>query len=521
MVELKGSLSGIGLPAIVQLIGELHHSGSLELTKAENKGVLGFDAGRLVVARFADESGLPALVACSKELADADFTFVEGPVTGERSLDLGSTELKGYFAQLRSGDGILEPPPPPAPAVVPETVEVGPCPYLGFADDASRHYSRPTALHRCYVDGSPDLVSGQEQREYCLAGRYPACPRFRNSAIAPVEPRSTVPAGVSARLAAAAQLRVAQGQTEDEVPTWIGEEQPEPLGRRAPPRRLVLIGGVVVLGLAVAVFAGLPALDAALRPVRTNVQSAPAVARAPTISATANPTATTAGVAPTATQPPVAAPTPTTLTRPATPTTAPGPTTAALAASAGPLLDVRFSAGPPADWIENPPYASWSNGAYRLQARQPERFVAVGAPVARLLGDVRVSATFHKTGGPPGGGYGLILRDQGPEPRDGINQAMNAYVLEAGDLGEFGVWRRDGDRWIDLVPWTQSPSVRSGGSPNALEARVVGGRFVFTVNGADVATVDDATLAAGGVGVFVGGDFNEVAVDQFTVEVLN
>ena len=33
MVELKGSLNGIGLPAIVQLIGELRHSGSLELSK--------------------------------------------------------------------------------------------------------------------------------------------------------------------------------------------------------------------------------------------------------------------------------------------------------------------------------------------------------------------------------------------------------------------------------------------------------------------------------------------------------
>ena len=45
MVELKGSLSSIGLPAIVQLIGELHHSGNLELTRGAHRGVLGFDDG--------------------------------------------------------------------------------------------------------------------------------------------------------------------------------------------------------------------------------------------------------------------------------------------------------------------------------------------------------------------------------------------------------------------------------------------------------------------------------------------
>ena len=48
-----------------------------------------------------------------------------------------------------------------------------------------------------------------------------------------------------------------------------------------------------------------------------------------------------------------------------------------------------------------------------------------------------VSATFRKTGGPPGGGYGLVIRDQGPAPRDGVNQNDEAYVMEAGDQGEY------------------------------------------------------------------------------------
>ena len=56
------------------------------------------------------------------------------------------------------------------------------------------------------------------------------------------------------------------------------------------------------------------------------------------------------------------------------------------------------------------------------------------------------------------------------------------------------------------------------GSPNDLAVRAIGTRFTFTINGTRVAAVEDSVLTAGGVGVFVGGDFNEVALDHFTVE---
>ena len=78
--------------------------------------------------------------------------------------------------------------------------------------------------------------------------------------------------------------------------------------------------------------------------------------------------------------------------------------------------------------------------------------------------------------------------------------------------------RRDGERWIDLVAWTRSAAVRQGGSPNDLSVRAVGNRLTFTINGTQVASVEDGAPMAGGAGVFVGGDYNEVALDRFTVE---
>jgi LPXTG-site transpeptidase (sortase) family protein len=171
-------------------------------------------------------------------------------------------------------------------------------------------------------------------------------------------------------------------------------------------------------------------------------------------------------------------------------------------------------------WPDDPAATAWHAGdGYRLFARRPGQFVALTAPVATLLRDVAVTAAFRKVGGPPGGGYGLIVRDQGPGPRDGLKQDGRFYVFEAGDRGEIGVWRREDDRWADLLPWTPSAAVRPGGAANELTVQAVGRHVTFLVNGSVVASLTDPLWADGAVGVFVGGDSNEVALDRFVLQV--
>jgi hypothetical protein len=176
----------------------------------------------------------------------------------------------------------------------------------------------------------------------------------------------------------------------------------------------------------------------------------------------------------------------------------------------------------PSGWFDNPPFVRWADGAYRLSARDTGRFVAVAAPVAPQRGDnasVIVSATLRKVGGPPGGGYGLIVRDQGSAQRDGVNQSGDFYVLEVGDRGEVGAWRRTGDTWVDILPWTAAPAVRQGGSPNDLVVQALDKRLVFQVNNVEVLNTQvDPGRDGGGVGLFVGGDSNEVALDHFSVQ---
>jgi hypothetical protein len=181
------------------------------------------------------------------------------------------------------------------------------------------------------------------------------------------------------------------------------------------------------------------------------------------------------------------------------------------------LLDVHFDTRPTA-WPDHPPYATWSEGAYRIAAPDPGRFVAVAAPLADVPADVAVHARFQKTGGPAGGGYGIILRNQSKATLDGVEQRGAYYVLEFGDRGDVGAWRRDEDHWIDLVPWTHASIDAPINAVTDIEARAAGDVLTLAVDGSQVLQVEDGSLSAsGGVGVFVGGDGNQVALLGLTV----
>jgi hypothetical protein len=184
------------------------------------------------------------------------------------------------------------------------------------------------------------------------------------------------------------------------------------------------------------------------------------------------------------------------------------------------MLDEHFD-HPRFAWLDEPGGAAWlADGTYHFQTREPGEFVAVGVPGAADLGDVVVSGSFRKTGGPAGGGYGLIVRDHpGPDGRDGASQDGRFYVFEVGDKGELGVWLRDAGRWVDLLPWTASDVVKAGDAANELTVSAIGDTLSFQVNGIPVASQHDTLLNRGGAAIFVGGDGNQVALDHLTVRI--
>ncbi len=179
------------------------------------------------------------------------------------------------------------------------------------------------------------------------------------------------------------------------------------------------------------------------------------------------------------------------------------------------VLDETFAARP-SGWPDQPDSTAWyADGKYLLEPREAGLFVAIDAPTTDAFHDGTISARFEKTGGPSGGGYGVIVDDQGPDAHDGVYQGGQFVVLEVGDEGTFGVWQRDKDRWIDLKSWSATEAAHPGPMPNVLTVRADGRQLTFLVN--DTQVIDlTADLPPGRIGVFVGGDGNQVAVQRFT-----
>jgi hypothetical protein len=184
------------------------------------------------------------------------------------------------------------------------------------------------------------------------------------------------------------------------------------------------------------------------------------------------------------------------------------------------LLDENFAAIP-ASWLNQTEGPTWRPDAgYLVTTPAGRQYVTVAAPLAQPLGDVAVTALFQKTSGPPGSGYGLMVRTQDIRSSGAHVEPRRFLLFEVNDAGRFGVWRRDGDSWIDVQPWQSSSAVKSGGAPNELSVAAAGERLVFTVNGVRVTEITDSALFRGGVGILVGGEGNVVRLARFAVEAL-
>jgi hypothetical protein len=297
-------------------------------------------------------------------------------------------------------------------------------------------------------------------------------------------------------------------------PRFRIQQPTRPVPTRGPLARSVLLAAAAGIVVLAAGFGVRNFLDRA-------VVGSPAADPLKAVAEVATPivVATVPEVAPivAATVPEVVAPIVVATVRPSLPTIVPSPPSPAPASVLRVLLDDRFTSNT-GKWPNDPQGPGWiTGGSYRLAASQVSQFVAVGIPGTQGLGDSVVTGWFHKVGGPAGGGYGLILRDQNPDLSDGRNQLGQYYVFEVGDRGEVGVWLRDGDHWIDLLTWTASAAVKPGFASNELTVTAAGDHLSFVVNGIPVASQTDTVLHAGGAGVFVGGDSNQVALERIVV----
>jgi hypothetical protein len=127
---------------------------------------------------------------------------------------------------------------------------------------------------------------------------------------------------------------------------------------------------------------------------------------------------------------------------------------------------------------------------------------------------VRVT-TRSVDGSGPTSGYGLIVHGQ-KSPSNELEDY--ALLIFTGNEPQYQVVMHKGGDQKALVPWTKSPLIRSGTSPNQLEIRTRGNQLQFYVNGRYLTRItDNENLTRGLAGLYTS-ETSEVVFDDLEIQ---
>lgn len=107
--------------------------------------------------------------------------------------------------------------------------------------------------------------------------------------------------------------------------------------------------------------------------------------------------------------------------------------------------------------------------------------------------------------------YGIIFR---------ANEAGTLYyVFTVTEDGKYNVAVYKNEKYTDLIPYTASPLVNTGSTPNRFKVVMQGSHLDFFLNNQYIGSADDNSIASGVTGFFLYNDKPnvEVAFDQLTV----
>ncbi len=267
-------------------------------------------------------------------------------------------------------------------------------------------------------------------------------------------------------------------------------------GWAALPLLLVLLSGC-----------GTPASTAVASLVEPTATATPA----PTATATPRPTATatlppTATVAPAPTATTANTPTP---TRAATSAPTPRPTVApTMRATVTPVGSYT------ADW------ATWESGTdpdgrfrrthqraqdeYRVEVLKEDQEWSFFAPEGQTFQDFALEVEANRLVGPDTIGYGLVFRRQARKEGTAASERYIFYVTPQGRYSLFQVNADNTQRTLRPLDAPGIPSVIAvGDGKNRLRVTCQSTKIVLAINGVDVFTLNNATIAQGGeIGVF-------------------
>ncbi len=136
----------------------------------------------------------------------------------------------------------------------------------------------------------------------------------------------------------------------------------------------------------------------------------------------------------------------------------------------------------------------YDNGGYRILNNKP--ISHVWANPGLKFGDVRVDVDVNKTSGPDDNYFGVICR---------YKDGSNFYILAISSDGYYGIVKVIGGNLSLLGSNQMQPSeaIQQGNTTNHLSAVCKGNTLSLSVNGQQIASVQDKDFSSGDVGLEV------------------
>jgi hypothetical protein len=157
----------------------------------------------------------------------------------------------------------------------------------------------------------------------------------------------------------------------------------------------------------------------------------------------------------------------------------------------------------------------YADGEYHMRSKE-KTFLVMYAPDNNYnteAATVRVTAR-SVDGIASTSGYGLLIHGQ----KSKSNQLEDYGILiYTGETPQYQIVSHRTGNQSSLVPWTKSSIIRSGTSPNLLEARIKGAEISFYINGQYINRITDTENYRRGVVGLYTSDTNEVAFDDLEI----
>jgi hypothetical protein len=151
------------------------------------------------------------------------------------------------------------------------------------------------------------------------------------------------------------------------------------------------------------------------------------------------------------------------------------------------------------------------DGAYRIFVNEPN--VDIWSKPGKSFQDVRVEVDAYKVGGERDNRFGVICRAVDDD---------SFYIFIISSDGYYGIGLIDGQAYqlIGMEALQPSEAIRLGSASNHIRADCVGDTLTLTVNGVQLAQVQDSRFPSGDVGL-IAGTYNtpgtDIRFDDFVV----